>query len=126
MNYQKNKIEKFGQYFRPIFWAYLMTFSFLGFVMLLDRMFSPGSRELREAAGIPYLIFLIIVLIVVLLISGYKVTHPHFSKNDYDDSDENWGGAAFFLIPLTVNYFIFFFWNINILGFIWDFLNILL
>ncbi len=116
--HQKSKIEKIGKYFRPIFWAYLMTFSFLGLIKFIETLFLPEWYEVRQTTGIFLTIFLILFLVTFLVISIYKVTHPYISKNDHDENDVDWGLASFILGPLTIHCLLVFLWDIDIIGFV--------
>ena len=93
---QKN-IPKIGKYGRPIFWAYAMVFLLQSFIKIIGDFFTQGGRSFifgifNEGIGISfYFIFVLIIAGIFFIVSIYRVTHPHISKNEDDDKDINWG-----------------------------------
>lgn len=119
-NYQKSRVEKIGKYFRPIFWSFLMVFSFLGLLKFFESLFLP---DLRHAIGFFFGTFIALLLIIVFILAIYKVTHPYISKNDYDERDGNWGVAVYLLTPFIVIHILLkLFFGFDFIGFIFYFL----
>lgn len=97
-------MQKIGRYGRPIFWAGLMSLSFAALVKFFKDLFNQEWRETlftNFSTGV-FSIFIWLVLIVVFIISIYKVTHPYVNKDEYDSSNEAWAVGIMILGPLVL------------------------
>lgn len=49
-------------------------------------------------------LFLLLFSLIATIIGIYKITHPYIGKEGYDNGDEGWGVAAYFLLLFLIIY----------------------
>lgn len=117
MNIYKKSVT-IGKYIRPIFWS----LSFAGSLWLIFEFFSKLFLDKLPAWGLKYIfldIFCILLIVVIFIVSLYRITHPYVSKEEYDSSNEGWTVFLFIVIFLgLVQWLPHYFFGIGLLDII--------
>jgi uncharacterized membrane protein YhaH (DUF805 family) len=113
--------SKIGKYGRPIFWAGSMSYLSYIFYKIIGDFFIPGGQEFlvsvyNDVGDILVGVFTTLVLIILLAVSVYKVTHPYISKNGYDESDEQWAvGICIFASIIILHILLIYLFDFDLL-----------
>ncbi|MDO8658998.1 MAG: hypothetical protein Q7K54_00180 [Candidatus Parcubacteria bacterium] len=113
-----NLMRKIGKYGRPIFWS----LSFSSSLWLVSKFFYKLFFGQLASWGFKnnfFFILSVLMILAILFLSLYRITHPYISKEDYDSVDDAWGMGIFVLIIFVIlQIFLEYLFNFNLYHFI--------
>ena len=115
-----NLMRKIGKHSRPIFWALSLSTCVWAISKFFHKLFL-GQLVIKWISRDGFLLTLsLLMILVVFLISLYRVTNPYISKEGYDPIDEAWGVGIFIAVILILIHLLGYFFHFNLLGHIFN------